>query len=220
MGPRSQPPDLHLPTVNWTEPLTASDKALTFTERLAVVVRDRGYIRRDVPFQLSSGGTSHDYVDMRRALSKGSDLLTGAKALIETLNGNEISFDAIGGMTMGADPISHAIAMQLGCSWFSVRKATKDHGAKRRVEGAELSQGTQVVVVEDTVSTGRSVLEALDVVTATGANVVAVATLLDRGDHVAPLVEARGLRYLAVISYKDIGIEPLLGPSEQGPETA
>src|SRR5487761_2611754 len=143
---------------------------------LTEVVRLRGYARAAEPFKLYSGGTSYDYVDMRRAVAKGADLALAAQAVIATLDEDGVDFDAIGGMTMGADPVSHAVSMLADTSWFSVRKAEKEHGTKNRVEGARLDRETRAVIYEDTISTGRSVLEALDVVTATGAHVVCAVT--------------------------------------------
>jgi len=177
--------------------------------QLAQIVRARGYSRSEVPFRLSSGGESHDYVDMRRAVSRGEDLAVAARAVIAHLAANRITYDGIGGMTMGADPVAHAVALVSGCSWFSVRKAEKEHGARQRVEGMALEERPRVVVFEDTVSTGRSVLEALDVLVEAGADVVAACTLLDRGDAATALFAARGVAYLPLLSYGDIGIEPL-----------
>jgi orotate phosphoribosyltransferase len=176
---------------------------------LLEVVRLRGYTRASEPFTLSSGGTSYDYVDMRRAVANGADLALAAKAVIATLAQAGVEFTTIGGMTMGADPVAHAVAMLGDKSWYSVRKAEKGHGARNRVEGAQLSKDASAVVFEDTVSTGRSVLEALDVVLDSGANVVAAVTLLDRGDAATAAFAARSVRYIPLLTYEDLGIEPL-----------
>lgn len=178
-------------------------------DELLAVVRDRGYTRREEPFQLSSGGSSHDYVDLRRALARGEDLALAARAVLERLAERGIELDAIGGMTMGADPVAHAVAVIGGAEWFSVRKAVKEHGRGRRVEGAELSAGRQVVVFEDTVSTGGSAVEAVEVVRETGAEVVLACTLLDRGEDARPRFEGLGVPYTALLDYRDLGIEPL-----------
>lgn len=175
------------------------------------VVLLRGYERRETAFRLSSGGTSHDYVDMRRAVSRGEDLALAARATLAALAEAGVDFDAIGGMTMGADPVAHAVAVLGDRSWFSVRKAAKEHGTGRRVEGATLGPGVRAVVFEDTVSTGRSLLEALEVVSETGAEVSALCTLLDRGDSLAAALaeQAAPPRYIPVLTYGDIGIEPI-----------
>lgn len=177
------------------------------------MVREKGYRRAAEPFVLSSGGTSYDYVDMRRAVAAGSDLELAANAVVASLEAAGVDFDAIGGMTMGADPVAHAIAVLTGRNWFSVRKAEKEHGARNRIEGWPLREGVRAVVFEDTVSTGRSVLEALDVALTAGATVVAACTLLDRGEVASRAFAERDVPYFALLSYSDLGIEPLGGPS-------
>lgn len=177
--------------------------------QLLGIIRDRGYTRSDEPFLLSSGGVSHDYVDMRRAVARGGDLALAAQAVREVLGHNGITFSAIGGMTMGADPVAHAVALVSGSSWFSVRKAEKDHGSKRRIEGATIDAGASVVAFEDTVSTGRSVLEAIEVLESAGAHVVAACTLLDRGDAASGIFERRNIAYFPIFTYLDLGIDPI-----------
>lgn len=186
-------------------------------ERLRTVILEHGYLRREQPFQLSSGGMSYDYVDLRRALSRGADLVVAAEALIAALEERAPRYDAVGGMTMGADPIAHAVAMLAGSSWFSVRKQEKHHGAGRRIEGAALEAGRRVVLVEDTVSTGRSILEALDVVAASGASVLVACTLLDRGELASARFCERGVPYFSLLSYEDLGIEPIGDPASSTP---
>lgn len=178
-------------------------------ERLRRVVLERGYRRSEQPFVLSSGGTSNDYVDMRRALARGEDLRLAASVVLELTGSLGVAFDAAGGLTMGADPLAHAIAVLSGASWFSVRKTAKNHGAGQRVEGALLGAGVRVLLLEDTVSTGRSGIEALEAVRETGATVVHACALLDRSDTAAPLFNQHGVPYTAVLTYRDLGIEPL-----------
>lgn len=180
-----------------------------FKHALKELVLERGYERRVEPFQLSSGGFSRDYVDLRRAVARGQDLELAARAVGEALESANVEFDAIGGMTMGADPVAHAVALLTGRSWFSVRKAPKEHGTAQRIEGASLGPGDRVVVMEDTVSTGRSLLEALEVVAASGAEVRAACTMLDRGDVMTERLGALGIRYVPVLRYADVGLERL-----------
>jgi len=180
-------------------------------EELLELVRERGYTRSAVPFVLSSGATSYDYVDLRRAVGRGRDLRLAASAVITHLDRLGVEFDAIGGMTMGADPVAHAVALLADKQWFSVRKGEKSHGSRRRVEGAVID-GAQVVLFEDTVSTGRSFLEAHDVVVATGAVVVHACTLLDRGDEARGAFAALGVEYSCLFDYRDLQIEPIVVP--------
>lgn len=178
---------------------------------LAARVKARGYERRPQAFRLSSGGASHDYVDLRRAVSEGADLAAVARAVVGRLAEAGIDFDVIGGMTMGADPVSHAVALLTGKAWFSVRKAPKEHGTGQRTEGALLAAGVRAVVFEDTVSTGRSLLEALEVVRQSGAEVVALCTVLDRGEQLRAALA--GLEpsppYFPLLTYEDLGIKAL-----------
>jgi orotate phosphoribosyltransferase len=179
-------------------------------EVLRDVVLERGYTRSEEPFRLSSGGTSHDYVDLRRALARGSDLALAARLVVELAASRAVAFDAAGGMTMGADPLAHAVAVLTGCEWFSVRKEVKEHGSGRRIEGAQLGPGRRVLLLEDTASTGRSSLEVLDAVEETGATVVLACALLDRAGAAAGRFAARGVPWAAVLDYEDLGIAPLL----------
>jgi orotate phosphoribosyltransferase len=178
-------------------------------DELRQLVLARGYERREEPFPLSSGGMSHDYVDLRRAVARGADLRIAGLAVVSALARHGIVFDAIGGMTMGADPVAHAVALLTDGCWYSVRKAVKDHGRQQRVEGTTIGPGVRVVVIEDTVSTGKSLFDAYEVVRDTGAEVVAACTILDRGKEIAPRFAELGVPYVAVLSYRDLGIEPI-----------
>ncbi len=195
----------------------ARDEAETdLTASLLSIVRERGYVRREEPFRLSSGGLSHDYVDLRLAVATGEALAVAARAVIARLTRSGVAFAAIGGKTMGADPVAHAVALLAGSAWFSVRKEAKAHGQGRRVEGAPIGHGWQVVLFEDTVSTGGSIFKALDAVRETGAEVVLACTLLDRGDVTGPRMAELGVAYEALLTYHELGIEPIV-PDEAAP---
>jgi orotate phosphoribosyltransferase len=187
----------------------ASARAADLRRQVLDVVRERGYVRRSEAFQLSSGGWSHDYVDGKRALAGGAELRLAAEAVVAQAGERGVAFDAVGGLTMGADPLAHAVAVVSGARWFSVRKEAKAHGRQRTVEGAELGAGARVVLVEDVVSTGRSLLQALDAVEATGATVVLAVTLLDRGEAAGRALAGRGVAYAPLATYRDLGIDPL-----------
>jgi orotate phosphoribosyltransferase len=176
------------------------------TVSLADLVRRTGYERRQERFQLSSGGWSHDYVDGKFAVATGAALAQASRAVIDLVGG---AFDAVGGPTMGADAIAHGVALLAGCSWFSVRKEPKGHGRAAWVEGARLSPGDRVVMVEDVVSTGASLLRAAEKVTDLGAQVVAATALLDRSPQVARRFEEAGVRWVPLLTWADLGIEPL-----------
>lgn len=176
--------------------------------RLVEAVRTKGYARRDEPFELASGGMSHDFVDAKRALAAGSDLALACRYIAARAARDGIEFDAVGGLTMGADQFAHGLAVVTGCDWFVVRKEPKGRGTNKLVEGADVT-GLRVLVAEDTVSTGGSLIKAADVVEAEGAIVVGAVTLVDRGDTLAPRIAERGLWYLPVLDYHDLGIDPI-----------
>jgi orotate phosphoribosyltransferase len=186
-----------------------AERAADLRGRVLDVVRRRGYVRREEPFQLSSGAWSHDYVDGKRALAGGAELRLAAEAVVASAAERGVRFDAIGGLTMGADPLAYAVAVVSGANWFSVRKEAKGHGRQRRIEGAELGPGVSVVVAEDVTSTGRAMLQALDAVEEAGATAVLAVTLVDRGDAAGPALAARGVPYVPLATYRDLGITPL-----------
>lgn len=173
---------------------------------VADLVRTTGYERRDEPFRLTSGGWSRDYVDGKFAVSRGPALKRVCEAVIEVVGE---PFEAVGGPTMGADALAHGVAMLSGTAWFSVRKEPKGHGRGAWVEGARLAEGERVVVVEDVVSTGASLLRSVQRVRELGADVVAATALLDRSPAVARRFEDAGVPWRPLLTWQDLGIEPL-----------
>lgn len=173
---------------------------------MARLVREGGYERRAEPFQLSSGGWSHDYIDGKHAIATGPALRRASEAVIEAVDGG---FDAVGGPTMGADALAAGVALVSGAGWFSVRKEAKGHGRGSWVEGTRLAAGHRVVMVEDVVSTGASLLRAAERVRDLGAEVIAASALLDRSPAVAERFAAEGIRWVPLLTWADLGIEPL-----------
>lgn len=182
----------------------------TLRDNLIEIVRQRGLLRLPEPIVLASGQSSHDFVDGKAALSRGSDLELSCRALLEAVGG--IEFDAIGGLTMGADQFAHVVAVLTGCEWFVVRKEPKGRGTAKLVEGAEVGPGTRVLLVDDAVTTGGSIQKAYETIVDLGSTVVAAVTLVDRGDVAAGFFGDRGIPYFALVTYRDLGIEPVGGP--------
>ena len=178
-------------------------------EQVVEIVRARGLLRLDEPIVLRSGQVSHDFVDGKAALSRGADLEVACRAFLEAVDGT--GFDAVGGLTMGADHLAHGIALLSGAEWFVVRKQPKGRGTDQLVEGARVGPGTRVLLVDDAVTTGGSIQQAHDAIVALGATVAVAATLVDRGDVAAPWFAARGIPYTALVTYRDLGIEPVGG---------
>jgi orotate phosphoribosyltransferase len=155
---------------------------------------------------LSSGKQADWYVDLRRVLLDGPAARLAGRVMLDLAAG--LTFDAVGGLTLGADPVATAMmhaATEQGrqLNAFIVRKEGKAHGMQRRIEGPDVT-GQKVLAVEDTSTTGNSVLTAVDVLTAAGADVVGVAVVVDRGAR--HLVEERGLPYLAAYDLADLGL--------------
>jgi orotate phosphoribosyltransferase len=178
---------------------------------LLATVLELGYRRLDEPVELASGQLNQDFVDGKAALRSGADLAAACRAMVALAEARGIDFDSAGGLTMGADQFAHGIAVVAGRRWFVVRKEPKARGTRRLVEGDPIGPGTRVLLVEDVISTGGSLVKALDAVAATGAEVVFATTLVDRGDLVAPKLAERCIPYEAVLTYRDLAIEPITG---------
>lgn len=153
---------------------------------------------------------SQDFVDAKRALAEGEDLEIACRAMLDVVDDLGVTFDAVGGLTLGADQFAHAIAVLARKRWFVVRKAAKGRGTNRRIEGTTLSPDDAVLLVDDVVTTGGSVIEAFEQVQATGARVAAAVCLLDRGDEAARRFGELGVPYRAVATYADLGIDPVV----------
>lgn len=155
---------------------------------------------------LSSGKEADYYVDLRRVtLDAVASPLVGEVMLELT---KDWEFDAVGGLTLGADPVATAmmyVASKSGrkLDAFVVRKAEKAHGLQRRIEGPDV-KGRRVLAVEDTSTTGSSVLTAVEALNAAGAIVVGVAVIVERG--AASAVAKAGLEYRAAYSLADLGL--------------
>ena len=173
------------------------------------LIRTRGYEHRAEPFKLASGQLSHDYIDGKYAVDTGDRLAVVSRAVAELAAETGIEFDAVGGLTMGADPLAHGVAIVTGKAWFSVRKEQKQRGREQWIEGTRIQPGTRVLLVDDVISTGGSTALAFDRVTAAGAVVTGVIPMVDRGDVAAELFAARNVPFAALVTYKDLGIEPI-----------
>ena len=155
---------------------------------------------------LSSGKEADYYVDLRRVtLDSVAAPLVGQVMLDLT---KDLDYDAVGGLTLGADPVATAmmhVAAQKGrkIDAFVVRKAEKAHGLQRRIEGPDV-KGKKVLAVEDTSTTGGSVLTAVEALNEAGAIVVGVAVIVERGAK--EKVESAGLKYLAAYQLSDLGL--------------
>ena len=170
-------------------------------DELLQLIKDIAVVRGKVT--LSSGREADYYLDLRRiALHRTAAPLVGRVLLALTA---DWSYDAAGGLTLGADPVAAAMlhASNGRVDSFVVRKSEKQHGLQRRIEGPDVA-GRRVVAVEDTSTTGSSVLTAVEALRAVGAEVVGVVVIVDRGARAA--VEAAGLEYRSAYTLADLGL--------------
>lgn len=186
---------------------------MTFTSpakpRLIELIKQLAVVHGKVT--LSSGIEADYYVDLRRATLHHEAAPLIGQIMLDLLDQSAVTdFDAIGGLTMGADPVATAVLHQANkrgrdIDAFVVRKQAKAHGMGRQVEGPDV-QGKKVVVVEDTSTTGGSPLTACRALEEAGAIIVAVATVVDRDTGAQKVIEAAGYRYLTAITLDDLGL--------------
>jgi orotate phosphoribosyltransferase len=174
--------------------------------RLLELLRERSLQRGD--FVLASGARSSYYIDCRTTTTHAEGQFLVGQLGWELLQGSGLTPDAVGGLTMGADPVAYAVAYT---SWlagepvhaFSVRKQPKDHGTGRRIEGS-FRAGDRVVVIEDVITSGGSALQACEAVEAEGGEVLAVMAVLDREAGGREAIEQRGYRVLTLFRVSEL----------------
>ena len=165
-------------------------------------------LRTDGPFTLRSGAVSSWYVDARQTTFDGVGARLVGEAVVAVLSPE---VEAVGGMTMGADPMAIAAAMVATDSGrdlqaFSIRKAEKDHGTGGRLVGA-VTAGTKVAILEDTTTTGGAAVEAAKVAIGEGLDVVQAIALIDRSAGAAAAnFEAIGVPHVALTTAADLGV--------------
>jgi orotate phosphoribosyltransferase len=173
------------------------DDLLSMIRRLAVV---HGQVI------LSSGQRADWYIDLRRVLLDGKAAPVAGRVMLDLTA--DLDFDAVGGLTLGADPVAAAMLHAAAAAGrkldaFVVRKTEKAHGMQRRIEGPDVA-GRRVLAVEDTSTTGNSVLTAVEALTESGAQVVGVAVIVERGAR--GKITERGLPYRAAFELSDLGL--------------
>ena len=173
-------------------------------DRLLRQITDKAVVHGRVV--LSSGREADWYVDLRRVTLDGEAAPLVGEVMLDVTAG--LDFDAVGGLTLGADPVAaamlHAAAARgRRLDAFVVRKEGKAHGLQRRIEGPDVA-GRRALAVEDTSTTGASVLAAVEALREAGADVVGVAVIVERG--AAGAVREHGLEYLAAYDLTDLGL--------------
>ena len=175
---------------------------MSATQRLVDELRSHALVIGEVV--LTSGATAQYYVDAKRAILRTA----GFRALGEIVAGHAAAWGAtaVGGLTMGADPVAcAALAGGFDGKAFFVRKETKQHGLQRRVEGPLLTGADRCVIVEDVVTTGGSTLQAIEAVREAGHEIVGVIAVLDRlAGGAQRIAEAAGAPYVACATIDDV----------------
>lgn len=179
-------------------------------EALISLLREKSVQLGD--FVLASGQRSTHYVDARRTTMSAQGLAVIGRLGLKAIRAAGWSPDAVGGLTMGADPVAYAIAAASHDSpptvdAFSVRKRAKEHGAGKQVEG-NLEPGHRVVVIEDVVTSGGSALQAIAAVEHAGGVVAGVLTVVDRLEGGSERVSAAGYTVVSLTTITDLGIDP------------
>jgi orotate phosphoribosyltransferase len=181
---------------------TLSHETAELIERIKALAIVRGTVT------LASGRIADYYVDMRRVTLDGAVAPIIGRVMRALVA--DWDFEAVGGLTLGADPVAGAMMHAAAAAGerldaFVVRKEGKTHGLQQRIEGPPVA-GRRVLAVEDTSTTGASVLTAVAALREAGAHVIGVAVIVDRNTGAKEAVEATGLPYRAAISARDLGL--------------
>jgi orotate phosphoribosyltransferase len=206
--------NLRYPDVAQKAPADGYANAAEWRDRLTGVT-DRGKLLSEIKAKavvhgevvLSSGQRANWYIDLRRVTLDARAAPLAGRVMLEATA--DLDYEAVGGLTLGADPVATAMMHAAGAQGrsldaFVVRKAEKAHGMQRRIEGPDVA-GRRVLAVEDTSTTGNSVLAAVDALLVAGADVVGVAVIVDRGAR--DRVTQRGLPYRAAYELADLGLD-------------
>lgn len=165
---------------------------------------------REGDFTLASGKKSPFYIDLKATTLHPDGAHLIGEVAFEVIRQSGLSVEAVGGLTLGADPLATAISLSArahGVSWpaFIVRKEAKDHGTARYIEGVEnLRPGARVLVLEDVVTTGGSSQKAIERLREAGFHPVAVLTVVDREQGGAELLAKQGLKFLSLATISDV----------------
>ena len=177
-------------------------------ESLAALLRERSVSFGD--FRLSSGQRSNFYIDARKTTMSAQGQLLLGKIGLSAIRKAGWAPVAVGGLTMGADPVAYAIARASAeapppINAFSVRKSPKDHGTARRIEG-NFSSGDAVVVLEDTITSGASALQAAEAIRAEGGRILGVLAVVDRDQGGRAVIQASGIDVVVLTTVHDLGL--------------
>ena len=174
-------------------------------EELRQLIISKAYFRENI--RLSSGMESDYYIDARLVTLSARGAYLCARVILDMVKADKI--DAIGGPTLGADPMIGAIAvlsLQEGrpLNTFIIRKTPKAHGKQQQIEGPALKKGGRVVIIDDVATTGKAFVQSIDLLTAIGVHVEKAVCLVDRGEGARDAVAAKGCELVSVFDIKEI----------------
>lgn len=170
-------------------------------------------VHLEEPIELAGGDMSSDFVDGKLAVEEPENFNLAGDAMVAAAVNADVQFEAVGGLLVGAAPFTFAIAQAARTKWFLVRKEPKGRGTNLWIEGARITKGMPVMIVDDVITRGGSIQMACQRVEAEGAKVVFATTLVDRADFARGYFERRGIPYDPILTYEDLGIEPVGGSS-------
>ncbi len=157
---------------------------------------------------LSSGNTSNYYIDAKKTTYYAEGVYLAGKLIFDLIQNKNEGIAAVGGLTMGADPIVvstiiAAMSADYQLNGFSVRKDRKSHGQRKLIEG-NLTKGDKVVIIDDVITTGRSTISAIDAVEDYGCEIVLVVALVDRCEGGAKKIREKGLEFTSLFEIRDV----------------
>jgi orotate phosphoribosyltransferase len=157
-------------------------------------------------FTLASGRTSQWYLDARQVTFRGDCVELVGACVLESVRSavGPVEIEAVGGLTVGADPVALAVAVAARINAFTVRKEPKGHGIGGRFAGV-LSPGQRVLVVDDSITSGASTLQAIEAIRAYGCTVVAASCIVDRGGEIGPILAGMGIPFAPIFGAPDLG---------------
>ena len=197
-------------TMNTTDTLKTFPKLSPLIQSLIDLVGSQALQRGT--FRLASGREAHFYLDAKQVVLEAHGSMLVGRAILERLATLGAMPDAVGGLSMGADPVTSAVVTMAGVEGiplkgFLIRKEAKGHGTQRFVEGP-VQPGNRVVIVEDVITTGGSSLLAIDRSQEFGLIVERVITVIDRLAGAQQALAARGIPLESLVTIRDLGIEP------------
>lgn len=170
----------------------------------------KNYVLEYGNFKLRSGKQSHYYIDGKKITHSPHGLLLTSKAIVEELEDRNVT--AIGGIELGATPIACAYAtlssiVKRPVNGFTVRKQIKEHGTQKLIEGKPPDSQSRVVIIDDVVTTGKSILDAVKVVENIGCQIEAAISIVDREEEARENIEKKNIQYLPLVTATDLEVQ-------------